>query len=247
MKIRDNFNEKKKDFFKNAFKITMGLTVFSLMTVTQGFSVEMKTTENKIVSETLPEAVPEPFVYFSEAVKHEEENGLLANTVKEIEEELRVAEEEAERIAKETKAPESDFVPLPIEQQDYLFKLCKERNVDYKTALAVMKIESRFDVNAYYKGNYGYFQINHVNHDSLTKLLETTSNPLEPYTNINWGTHMLSDLFKQYTDAGLTGETLINSVLSSYNKGIGGFNRTGYATKYIEKYNIALEEINGWF
>ncbi|MDF2880028.1 MAG: soluble lytic murein transglycosylase and like regulatory protein [Clostridiaceae bacterium] len=129
----------------------------------------------------------------------------------------------------------NENIPMPREHQEYLYELCKERGLDYKITLAVLKHESQFDANVIADRDYGYMQINLINHKYLSELLGTANKPLDPYININWGTYMLSDLYEYWESNGLTGKELEESVLSSYNKGITGYKRGGKAMVYLEK------------
>ncbi|MFF2531423.1 transglycosylase SLT domain-containing protein [Brevibacillus sp. NPDC058079] len=137
-------------------------------------------------------------------------------------------------------------IPMPKREQEYLFKMVSERGLDYEETLATIFHESSFQSDAVEKGNYGYFQINKVNHASMAKTLKTENKPLDPYININWGTYMLSDLYQKYAKKGLKGRELKEAVLSAYNKGEGGYKETGKATKYILKHDQSLESIKQW-
>lgn len=74
------------------------------------------------------------------------------------------------------------------EHQEYLFKLCEEVGLDHVQILAVLKHESQFDSKAISPGgDYGYMQINRVNHKYLAVTLGAPNDPLDPYTNLNGG------------------------------------------------------------
>lgn len=134
-------------------------------------------------------------------------------------------------------------IPMPKEHQSYLYKLSKERQIDYAIALAIIKHESGFDPNKISKTNdYGYFQINKINHESLAKTLNTPNDPLDPYININWGTYMLGQLYSKWSKE-YAGKQLHEIVWSCYNLGEFGYKKHGIATKYVKKVNLALEEI----
>ena len=133
-------------------------------------------------------------------------------------------------------------IKMPKEHQKYLYNLCKKRGLDYLKVLAIISLESNFNsklVNN--SGDYGYMQINKVNHKYLSETLGTENAPLDPYVNLNWGTYMLSNLYKQWRaekidDTVKKGEifsTLDKYVISSYNKGVAGFKKGGMASRYI--------------
>lgn len=125
-------------------------------------------------------------------------------------------------------------IPMPKEHQKYLYDQTQKHGLDYKKALALVKHESNFNPNAISPTNdYGYFQINIVNHDHLSKTVGG-SNPLDPYVSIDWGTYMLSDLYEHWSSKGISGRALDEYVWSSYNKGLGGFQKYGKATSYIQ-------------
>ena len=63
----------------------------------------------------------------------------------------------------------------------------------------------------------------------------------QPYINLNWGTYLLSELNEHWVNKGVSnseGDEILGEldkyVLSSYNKGLGGFNKHGYAKKYLK-------------
>lgn len=132
--------------------------------------------------------------------------------------------------------PYSEKLPLPYEHQEYLYNLCVQYGLDYEKTLAVMEHESKFNPNAIgATSDFGYFQINSINHQWLSEKLGTANAPLDPYVNMQWGTFFLADLYEYWEGQGLTGDALDEAVLSSYNKGKAGFRRTGKATNYIAK------------
>ena len=110
--------------------------------------------------------------------------------------------------------PEYD-IPLNKDIQKYLYNKCKEYNVPYDLAIAVIKTESNFNPNLVHKNSngskdYGLFQINSINHKWLSKELGI-SDFIDPYQNIDAGVYMLSQLLKKYNNEHI--------VLMSYNMG----------------------------
>jgi hypothetical protein len=136
-------------------------------------------------------------------------------------------------------------IPMPQEHQEYLYKLCKERGLDFIKTLAIIKHESKFNPNSINPKtqDYGYFQINIVNHKDLSQKLHTENNPLNPYVNINWGTYKLAELYHYWREKGYEGDRLDEAVWSSYNKGIRGFLKHGHAVKYVQKVRESIKEI----
>lgn len=142
----------------------------------------------------------------------------------------------------------NESIPMPKEHQEFLYALCKDKGLDYKKTLALVQNESSFDQNAINETNdYGYFQVNAVNHHDLAKKLNTDNSPLNPYINMAWGTYMLADLYSYWGEQGFKGERLDELVWSSYNKGITGFRKNGHATKYINNMKMAIQDINKVF
>lgn len=136
-------------------------------------------------------------------------------------------------------------IPMPEKHQKYLYDLTKKRGLDYEKALAVIQHESVYDPNVISESDdYGYFQVNIVNHENLSNALNTPNKPLDPYVNLNWGTYMLSDLYDYWKEKGVSGSNLDEYVWSSYNKGLGGFKEHGKATNYIKKVREALTELS---
>ena len=135
-------------------------------------------------------------------------------------------------------------IPMPVEHQKYLYELTEEYELDYLKTLALIQHESVFNPNATNETNdYGYFQINQINHVQLSKDLDTPNAPLDPYVNIKWGTFMLSELYERWEDEGYSGEHLDYAVWSSYNRGNVGFMRNGYADAYIKKMKESIASI----
>lgn len=152
-------------------------------------------------------------------------------------------EKEANKKVENVKAVQNEGY-IPSAHYNYLVKKVNEYGLDLKKTLAVMKHESNFNPNAISSTNdYGYFQINIVNHNNLSALLGTANEPLNPYVNIDWGTYMLADLTNKWTSAGLSGSALDDAVLSSYNKGLNGYKKYGKATVYLEKWRAAYNQL----
>lgn len=137
----------------------------------------------------------------------------------------------------------SSKIPMNIDHQKYLYNLCKTRNLDYVKVLAIVQTESSFRPNVVSAGNYGYMQLNKVNHRRLIASLGTKNAPLNPYVNLNWGTKMLEELYRKFEARGYSGDRLDRAVWSSYNKGEGGYRRSGEAKNYINKTNKHIKYI----
>lgn len=129
----------------------------------------------------------------------------------------------------------SSKIPMDLAHQDYLHLMCERRDLDYIKTLAIIRHESTFNPNIRSGSNYGYMQIHSMRHKKLSEQLKTANAPYNPYININWGTKILSDLYKTFEKEGYSGDELDRAVWSSYNKGEYGFRRTGEAKSYINR------------
>lgn len=126
-------------------------------------------------------------------------------------------------------------INMPKSHQEYLYKLCQERGLDYRKMLSIIKNESQFDPNCISDRDYGYFQINKVNHSELAKELNTANDPLDPYVNLNWGTYMLSNIYSYWSKNGHTGKDLDRLAWSEFNEGHAGLQKWGLANTYIQR------------
>lgn len=132
-------------------------------------------------------------------------------------------------------AGDLDFTPLdckmPEEQQEFTYYLCTGYNIDFTLVMALIQNESSFDPAVVSETNdYGYMQINQINHQWLTDTLGVTDFT-DPYQNIRAGVFVLRKLFERYQDT--------NMVLMAYNMGEDGAARLWekgiYSTDYTEK------------
>lgn len=150
-----------------------------------------------------------------------------------LEYKLSVNEVRREKRIKMLKEREYWQVPLDRDLQDYIKKLCKQYGVSEQLAYAVITVETggTFNPNLISETNdWGLFQINGVNHDTLKAKLGI-SNFLNPYENAKAGVYMLGDLESKYGSD--------NVVLVAYNQGEGGMqslaSRGIYSTGYSNK------------
>lgn len=111
-----------------------------------------------------------------------------------------------------------DFTPLdckmPDEQQEFVYYLCSGYNLDFTLVMALIQNESSFDPDVISSTNdYGYMQINKINHQWLTDILGV-ADYTDPYQNIRAGVFVLRKLFERYQDT--------NMVLMAYSMGENG-------------------------
>ena len=104
-------------------------------------------------------------------------------------------------------AGDLDFTPLdckmPEEQQEFTYYLCTGYNIDFTLVMALIQNESSFDPAVVSETNdYGYMQINQINHQWLTDTLGVTDFT-DPYQNIRAGVFVLRKLFERYQDTNM--------------------------------------------
>lgn len=137
-----------------------------------------------------------------------------------------------------------DFKPLdckmPEEQQEFVYYLCLGYNLDFTLVMALIQHESSFDPNVISGANdYGYMQINAINHDWLTETIGVTDYT-DPYQNIRAGVFVLRKLFERYQDT--------NMVLMAYNMGENGASRLWekgiFETDYTQSILTIQEQFN---
>lgn len=137
-----------------------------------------------------------------------------------------------------------DFKPLdckmPEEQQEFVYYLCSGYNLDFTLVMALIQHESSFDPNVISSTNdYGYMQINAINHDWLTETIGVTDYT-DPYQNIRAGVFVLRKLFERYQDT--------NMVLMAYNMGENGASRLWekgiFETDYTQSILTIQEQFN---
>ena len=132
---------------------------------------------------------------------------------------------------------------MPEEQQEFVYYLCSGYNLDFTLVMALIQHESSFDPNVISSTNdYGYMQINAINHNWLTETIGVTDYT-DPYQNIRAGVFVLRKLFERYQDT--------NMVLMAYNMGkmvlpfVGkGIFETDYTQSILtiqEQFNDQLE------
>lgn len=91
-------------------------------------------------------------------------------------------------------------IPLPIEQQQYAYNICKRYGIDYELFLAMMYKESTYRPGVVGGGNsYGLCQIHISNHSNLMARLGIT-NFFDPYDNMTAGAYLLSHYIGMYGD-----------------------------------------------
>ena len=145
----------------------------------------------------------------------------------------------AEPVIETVESPVYYDIPLDMEQQDVVREIAAEYGVPFELVLAVMQVESNFDVTAIGNGNcYGIMQIHQINHPALEKQLGITD-WLNLSDNTRAGCYMLGKLLDKYQD-----ET---RALMAYNMGEGAakkaWNAGACSTSYTEKVMAAKNSL----
>lgn len=137
-----------------------------------------------------------------------------------------------------------EFTPLDVamdeEQQEFVFYLCAGYNLDFTLVMALIEYESNYQADAVSETNdYGLMQINHINHDWLTKTIGVTDY-LDPYQNVRAGCFIFRKLFEKYQDADM--------VLMAYKMGETGASRLWkngiFSTDYTESIRGIQQKFN---
>lgn len=129
---------------------------------------------------------------------------------------------------------------MPEEQQEFTYYLCKGYNVDFSLVMGLIQTESGFDPSIVSTTHdYGYMQINRINHQWLRDVLGVTDFT-DPYENVRAGVFVLRKLFERYQDT--------NMVLMAYNMGEDAAARLWekgvYSTNYTEKVLNSQRQFN---
>lgn len=112
-------------------------------------------------------------------------------------------------------------IKLPVDQQKYVYNMCKKYGVEYELFLAVMYKESGFNPNAKSSTGYGICQINPSNLSYLRKKIGTTD-LFDPYQNIQAGVYWLSRYYRSWSKTKDLEDRTLN-ILNSYNWGEGRY------------------------
>lgn len=136
-------------------------------------------------------------------------------------------------IVTEPEKPYYFDVPLSYEIQDYIREKCEEYDVPMELVIAMIEHESSFRADVISKTNdYGYMQINTINHEWLSETLGV-SNFLDPYENILCGIYIISGHLEK-TDGN------IELALMRYNCGATGARRLWEQGIYSTSYSRSI-------
>lgn len=126
-------------------------------------------------------------------------------------------------------------VPLDDDFQEYIQDICEQYGFDrYDIIIALIEKESSYREKVISRtADYGYMQINTINHEWLSEELGITDF-LDGKQNVLAGVHMLSELYNKYEDIGLA--------LMAYNCGETGARRLWDDGVYSTSYSRAIQE-----
>ncbi len=126
-------------------------------------------------------------------------------------------------------------ISLSSDMQQYTYAMCQKYGVQYELLLAVMYVESRYNVNAVGGGNsYGLCQIHYSNSANLRRKIGIT-NLLDPYENIEAGAYMLSMYLNIARKKSADQNFIEHYGLNCYNMGEGVFYSNCYSKGILER------------
>lgn len=168
------------EYEKHIYKVIAVLFFIIVVAISLSFGKLIAEAEAKTVTNIIEVEVasPEPTT--------EEEQEIVVNT------------EETTAEAQEL-TPKLD-IPLSEELINYIWEMSKKYSIEYELILAVIAIESNFDIDAKSKtSDYGLMQINKVNHGWLKEQYGFTDFS-DPYQNIEAGCIILKDCIDHMAD-----------------------------------------------
>ena len=142
---------------------------------------------------------------------------------------------------------------LSIPQQEYIQNLCWNNDLSYEYILAIMKAESRYNINAisYDNSSKGIMQVQEKYAKSWADMIGMGEYDLFNFEdNVKLGIAVLVNYRSFWQDKGTTDETLFYYMTESYNLGIGGLQKyikengtveRGYSKTVLE-YKCQLEQ-----
>jgi len=137
--------------------------------------------------------------------------------------------------------------PMKKEHQKLLWDYCKKRDLNYIDMLALIYTESNFTEKCCTGKYYGYFQISSGNCANLANTLKTKNKPLDGAININWGTALYSWILTDKRVKDLEVKKKRDVALSIYQRGTGGYDKSGLSTKFLKTFYKKREKVCGWF
>lgn len=217
------------DYEKHIYKVIAVLFFIIVVAISLSFGKLIAEAEAKTVSKVVEvetAVIPEPTT--------EKTQEIVATTEETI--------AEAEELI-----PKFD-IPLSAELVEFIWKMAEKYDIEYELIVAVIAIESNFDITAKSKtSDYGLMQINKSNHRWLKEQYGFTDFS-DPYQNIEAGCIILKDCIENMAD--------YHQALMGYNMGQAraknlikqGTYSSKYSRKVMAKYyeykNMEASEAN---
>ena len=113
--------------------------------------------------------------------------------------------------------------------------------------LSLISLESNFNEKCTTGKYYGYFQLSKGNCSILASALKTKNKPLDGAININMGTTYFSWIMQDKRVKGLTGKKKRDVALSVYQRGTGGYDKSGLSTKFLNNFYKKRKTVCSWY
>ena len=146
-------------------------------------------------------------------------------------------------------------IPLSEELQQYIWELANKNEISYELVLAVMYLESRFDIGAVNRNNNGtkdkgIMQINSAYKEYHAKNAGIEDfNIFDPYDNIKVGINVLVTERDYWRSFDMCEMDVFKYTMGSYNMGRLGIEKYGLPEAYINRvsdYKMMLETEGGF-
>jgi soluble lytic murein transglycosylase-like protein len=162
--------------------------------------------------------------------------------------------ENAEEIEIIVERPQYD-IPLSEELQQYIWELANKNEISYELVLAVMYLESRFDIGAVNRNNNGTKDKGIMQINSAYKEYHAENagiedfNIFDPYDNIKVGINVLVTERDYWRSFDMCEMDVFKYTMGSYNMGRLGIEKYGLPEAYINRvsdYKMMLETEGGF-
>lgn len=116
-------------------------------------------------------------------------------------------------------------IPLPLQLQKFIWKMCLDHTLSYEFVLSVIYAESNFVIGAVgVTKDLGLMQLNPYNTVGwlADKVGIKNFDPMNPYHNVEAGVWYLAYIRDYWEQYGVSHERTFELILLSYNRGING-------------------------
>lgn len=144
-------------------------------------------------------------------------------------------------------------IPFSTEFQEFTYIICKEEGISYKMAIAVVQLESNFNIKCV-SNNYknkklvsqdrGLFQINSKYESWYAELAGLKEwDVFNAYDNIRMGIAGLSHYKRYWINKGIEDNTELKvKMLNGYNMGLAGHSKVGYISRAYDRKIFEFKE-----